>query len=104
MKILKIILVVVWYIAAALVGCLTGLGIAEDYAYRGALDDEYLDLCELAIEEDNNCRIKTIDKHNIKKGEVTYLCVYNNDESSSFFVVLELKKVAPFRYEWVVRE
>ena len=104
MKELKIIMLVVWYVATALIGCLVGMFIAEDVAYKGAINEEYLELYECAIKEDYNCRIKTIDNHNIRKGEVTYLCVYNDDETSSFFVTLELKKVAPFRYEWVVRE
>lgn len=105
MKYLKVTLLLVAYALTFIIStCFISLAIADDLAYRGAIDEEYIELYECAMEEDNNCRIKTIDYHNIKNGEVTYLCVYNDDETSSFFVILELKKTAPFRYEWVVRE
>ena len=105
MKKLGILFIYVFsFLAAFAFGMGCGLAISDNQARKSAIDDEYLDMCELAIQEDYDCQIKTIDNHNIKKGEVTYLCVKNNDETNSFIIVLELKKVAPFRYDWVVVE
>ena len=101
-KTIAIILYLIFAMCAAFIfGNFLGSSIADEKARKSAIDEEYLDMYEFCYEHDNNCDIIQMDYHYIKDGRATWVCANKDDESQIWLVHLELKKVAPFRYEWV---
>ena len=84
--------------------CLT---VVDNMALQSVLDDDYIDVYELVIGHDYNCMVVAVDE-DYKHGQAVFICVHKEhyydalqDNSYYFKVKLEVKKVAPFRYEWV---
>lgn len=82
-------------------GCwLGGMAIGDAQARKAALDDEIRDVFELVIEYDRNVTIKEA-YYDLENGKGYYLVRSNYNPEQYYTIRIELKKVAPFRYEWV---
>lgn len=82
-------------------GCwLGGMAVGDAQARKSAMDDEIRDVVELVIEHDRNVTIKEA-YYDLENGEGYYLVQSNYRPEQYYTIRIELKKVAPFRYEWV---
>ena len=96
MKTLKITLLAICYVATALIGCLVGLALADEQA-RTNMSDQSIDYVAYGIEHETGETVKDYRWSNDYK-----LLTIETYEGNIYH--FKIKKVAPFRYEWVYVE
>ena len=86
----------IWYVAAALLGCLVGLALADEQA-RTNMSDQSIDYVTYGIEHETGETVKEYRWSSDYK-----LLTLETYEGNVYH--FKIKKVAPFRYEWVYVE
>ena len=77
-------------------GFMTGYGIADYKAFKSVLNSEQTDILELIIENDKHAEI--VSTYYDYKNGTGYLVL---KDENIYTINVKVKKVAPFRYEWV---